>query len=457
MKKASWKIMCLFLALTVILGGCSNSGTAEGEAVAVQSVALLAGLDTGLQNRYSGMVVSQDTQEIKRDEEQAVKEIFVEVGQEVTAGQPLFTYDTEQISLAIDQARLELEKLENSIGTMESQIAALEKERKNAASADKLSYTIQIQTLEVDIKQTEYSISTKKVEIERQEKSLENAEVQAKIDGVVQQINEDNSYDNYGNLLPFVTIMQVGNFRIKGTINEMNVMALPAGSPVIIRSRIDSSQTWTGMIESVDTDNPVNDQNNGMMVAYDTGSSDSMTSSTKYPFYITLESGAGLMMGQHVYIELDQGQTGQREGLWLSSYFIVQDGDKAYVWAANDKDRLEKRSIILGELDEELNEYQIAEGLSASDYIAVPSDTLKEGLSVTKYDEASFGGAGEGLINEGEVVNPEGDPEMNGENYGKETPIEGDEIVPDEGEVIPEDGGISPDGLPGEEETRGDV
>lgn len=438
MKKASWKILCPFLALAMALGGCSGSGTTEGEAVAVQSVALLAGLDTGLQNRYSGMVVSQDTQEIKRDEEQTVKEIFVEEGQAVTAGQPLFTYDTEQMSLAIDQARLELQKLENSIGTYESQITALEKERKNAASSDKLSYTIEIQTLEADIKQTEYTITTKKLEIERQEKSLENAEVQAKIDGVVQQINEDNTYDNYGNLLPFLTIMQVGNFRIKGTINEMNASALPVGSPVIIRSRIDSSQTWTGMIESVDWENPVNDQNNGYVV-YDGSSSDSMTSSTKYPFYITLDNGEGLMMGQHVYIELDQGQTDRKEGLWISSYYIVQDGDKAYVWAANDKDRLEKRSITLGEWDEELDEYQILEGLAASDYIAIPSDTLKEGLAVTKYDDASFGGGEAGMMDEGDVIYPE------------------DDNLTDEGELIPEDGSISPDDLSKEAETGAGV
>ena len=49
----------------------------------------------------------------------------------------------------------------------------------------------------------------------------------------------------------------------------------------------------------------------------------SQTSSSTYPFYVNLDSSDGLMLGQHVYIEPDEGQDEQKAGLWLSEVYIV--------------------------------------------------------------------------------------------------------------------------------------
>lgn len=433
MKKSQLKVLCLAAAASLIMGGCSGSGSDSGETVAVQSVAMLAGLNTGLQNRYAGKVVSQETQEIKKDEQRTIKEVFVEEGDDVAVGQVLFTYDTDETTLNIEQGKLELEKMSNSIETTKSQIKALEKEKNNAPSSDKLSYTIEIQTLEADIRQTEYNISTKEVEIERLEKSLENSEVKAEINGVVSSISE-NGYDNYGNPTAYMTIMQVGDYRVEGNINEMNAWNLPVGSSVIVRSRVDENQTWSGILDSVDMEHEVQNQNNGYYY-YDSGSE--MTSSTKYPFYVTLDSSEGLMMGQHVYIELGDAGS-EREGIWLSSYFIEQDGGNAYVWAATDKDKLEKRQVTLGQHDDMTDEYQITEGLAAEDYIAIPEEGLKEGAPVTRYDEAYYGGGSEEVYGEmgmegeyideagmeGEFIDEAGMEGMEGE-YMDEVGVEG--------------------------------
>ena len=64
-------------------------------------------------------------------------------------------------------------------------------------------------------------------------------------------------------------------------------------------------------------------------------------------------------------------------------YIVDADTDSPYVWAADKKGKLEKRSVILGQLDEELGEYEIADGLSKDDCIAYPSDILEEGMSTT--------------------------------------------------------------------------
>ena len=46
--------------------------------------------------------------------------------------------------------------------------------------------------------------------------------------------------------------------------------------------------------------------------------------------------------------------------------------------------KLEKRDVILGQYDEDLGEYEIADGLSEKDKIAFPTDELKEGMSVAE-------------------------------------------------------------------------
>ena len=51
---------------------------------------------------------------------------------------------------------------------------------------------------------------------------------------------------------------------------------------------------------------------------------------------------------------------------------------------ANGQNKLEKRDVILGQYDEDLGEYEIADGLSEKDKIAFPTDELKEGMSVTE-------------------------------------------------------------------------
>ncbi len=433
------RLLALAAVCLAALGGCSG-GAESGDPVAVQSVAFLTGTDSGLQNRYAGQVVSQETLEIEKESDRTIQEVFVKAGDSVSAGQVLFAYDSEEIRLAIEQGNLEVERLENSIVTMESQIEELEKDRKNAPSSEKLSYTIEIQTTEANIKEAEYNIQAKKVEVERLQRSLENAEVTTTIDGVVQSINEEG-YDNYGNPLPYMVIMQVGTYRVKGTVNEQNMWQLQSmvGTPMILRSRVDDSQIWRGTLESVDMETPETGNNNSYIMVSSSG--DPMTQSSRYPFYVALEDSSGLMLGQHVYIEPDVGQENQREGLWLSSYYIVQDGDDAYVWAANGKDQLEKRPVTLGMKDEATQEYEITEGLTAEDYIAIPEDGLTEGRSVTRYDDASFGGGVEAPVEE--IPAEDGMEELPAEEIPAEDGMEelpAEEIPAEEGvEALPEE------------------
>ena len=208
----------------------------------------------------------------------------------------------------------------------------------------------------------------------------------SKVSGVVKTINEKGT-DEYGNSAPFMTVLQTGDYRIAGSIDEQNIWTISEGQQVLIRSRVDAEKTWNGVISLIDTENPKQSNNNN----YYSSSDSDMQMASKYPFYVELDSVDGLILGQHVYIELDLGQEETKEGLWLYGSYIVQDDGEPYVWAANDKERLEKRYVTLGEYDAEMDEYEILSGLTVSDYITWPMPGLYEGVTtVTSEAEVDY-------------------------------------------------------------------
>ena len=358
--------------------GNSKSG---GDAAYVESVQSMTGaVNAGSQNRYMGVVESQDTWNITLSSDQTVKQIFVAVGDEVQEGTPLFEYKTDDLSLQIAQAKLELESIGKQNTDYNNQIKTLTAEKNAASKDEQFNYTVQIQSLQTSIKQSEYEQQSKKLEIQKMEDTMSQSTVTSKINGVVKSINENGASDQYGNTQPFMSILTTGDYRVKGTVNETNVHNLSEGQAVILRSRVDDTKTWSGTIEKIDTENKESDNNNGVMSS--TGSN-SDNQSTKYPFYVKLDSADGLMLGQHLYVELDDGQTETKDGIWIYSGYIVQDEDTPYVWADNGKGKLEKRTVELGEYDEGMDMYEIKSGLALDDMIAWPVSGFREGLKTT--------------------------------------------------------------------------
>ena len=395
------------LALAALLLGClAGCGTEDGETVSVQKVSLILGQgNVGLADRYAGLVVSGQTAEVKRDTTKKILEVYVEAGDWVNAGDILFAYDTEAMQLELDKLYLELEGYENTILSAQDEIPRLEALRDSAGEAQKLSYTLQIQTLQADVREAEYNKALKEREAASLEESMEDTEIPSPLTGRVMSVTENGNSNEYAsssgsgdstnnNMSTYITVMDMTTFQVKGTINELNVGSLAEGMNVIIRSRLDENVTWKGTVDRIDWENRVENNNNNM---YYYGSTDEMTSISKYPFYINLEDITGLILGQHVYIEPDYGQEEEREGLWLPSYYINDVSGSPWVWAASRRDRLEKRTVTLGEYDMDSDSYQILSGLTMDDSIAFPMEGLEPGMAVTYYDENNFGGMTGGM------------------------------------------------------------
>lgn len=354
-------------------------GAGSAAPVYVESVAGIAGLNTGATPRFSGVVEPQATYTVQKDETKTVAEIYVSVGDQVTPGNALFRYDTDEMQMNLDQAELDLEGISNTITTLENQKDDLEKEKKNAGKDEQYAYTVQIQAVELQIKTEEYNAEVKEQEIDKLEAALQNAEVYCEVEGVVKEINETPATDATGQPKPFISILSSGQFRVKGTVSELNIGSLYQGQAVTVHSRVDESMVWQGVIDTIETE-PTSDQNNNMYY----GGMDTGTQSSKYNFYVTLSSLEGLILGQHVYIQPDLGLGAVAEGLWLPAFYIAHDDEGSYVWAQSEKGTLEKRSVITGEYDTDNDRWQIESGITEDDFIAYPEEGLTEGAPTTQ-------------------------------------------------------------------------
>ena len=366
------------------------SSTSE-DAVYVDLVSAITGYGSGngLIERYGGEVEPQATLEVKLENDRKIDECYVKEGDEVKEGQRLFSYDTQEDEDKLAQAEIEIERAQGEIEISEKSIEQNEKDKKNASADEQLTYTTYILQEQNNIKQKEYEIKTKQLEIEQLKTNISESVVTAEMAGVVQKINDSSKSDSYSysssdESAAYITILAAGDFRIKGTINEQNLNSglIYEGMEMLVYSRVNDGLVWSGTITEINTDNKQEEESSYYYYGDSSGSSN-------YTFYVDLESSEGLILGQHVYMEENLGQNDQKDGLWLEEYYVIQEGDQAWVWAAGEKNVIEKREVTLGEFDEELQKYEITAGLAADDYIAYPSEGIAEGVPVIYNDFSS--------------------------------------------------------------------
>ena len=376
MNVKKWLCVACVLCLALSLTAC---GTDEN-AVFVQSVRSLSnlgGIAPG--DRFPGMVVSEHVTEVHKDSDKVIADVYVKEGDDVVEGQELFSYDMDQLQLSLDKQKLELEQLKATIENYKSQIESLKKDEAKATGSAKLQYTIQIQSLQVDLKEAELNLEAKEKAVAQTEAMLTNVTVVAPVTGRITGVNE-NGYDNYGNPLAYITIQQAGSYRIKGTLGELQRGGIMEGSRMRIVSRTDESQVWYGTVTMVDYESATQGNENDM---YYGGMMDPMATASKYPFYVELDSSEGLLLGQHVYLELDAGEE-EATGLSISAAFVCYDDNgNTYVWAEKNG-KLEVRPVVVGEYNYMMDTMEILEGLTEEDYIAFPDPELcAEGVPTT--------------------------------------------------------------------------
>lgn len=382
--KKMMKMIALAIAVMGLLAGCAE----DAGAVPVVLVQQLLQAGT-VEDKFAGIVVSENAVEIQRDVDKTIKELYVAEGDEVRANQKLFSYDSDELSLTLDKQELELDRLEAEISDLKKQISEQEKAIKKETNATtKATLELGLRQMQTELTQAQYDKSAMQTEIKYTKDMLKDVDVRSPIDGTIRQIDENGT--NY------ITIQQSGAYQVQGLLNELNLNAgIMEGTPVTVISRLDSDVTWSGVVTLVDYNTT---ETNGYDSLY--GSTDTMSSSTSYPFYITLEHTDGLLLGQHVYIQVNMGSALDPNGVYVPESYLMDLGydgetglETASVWTVDGEGKLTRRDLVLGGYDMSTGSYAIAEGLGLFDYVADPSNpACAEGARADLRDMAGYQG-----------------------------------------------------------------
>ena len=361
------KLLSVLLVLDLAAGLCA-CGEESGGVPVQRADGLLAAASAG--ERYAAMVVSEDVTNIQRDGGKSIAELYVAVGDEVKAGDKLFSYDLEALELEHEKQLLELEKMKNEQTGYAEQLTRLEQQLKNTWNeADKSRLTFEINSLKTTQLENDYQIIAKENSIADLEATLANVDVVSPVDGTVRSVNEEEGAQTY------ISIQQEGAYRVKGSLNEMSMMGgIMPGVRVRAYSRVETGRYWEGTVLAVNMDEPQQDEGD-----YWYGAVDPMTSTSNYVFFVELDSVEGLLLGQHVYVELAPAE--EKSGLWIPESFFMNMGFdensgnmSATVWAEGSGGKLEERAVTLGAYDGMSFSYEVLSGLAAEDYVADPAD-----------------------------------------------------------------------------------
>lgn len=274
--------------------------------------------DTGINlaggSYFSAVIEPQESKYVDADSDREIDEIFVSQGDSVKAGDQLFSYKTKDVSLQIEQAKIEMEGYDATISDSNAQIKDLKNQKTQAVNEAKANgqptaaieyqYDSQIQDMNSSIKNAQLSKKKTQAQIDDLNKKVSNSIVTSPIDGTISEINAStNTTGSSGHL---ITILSSGAYQVKGTVDELNVGSLTAGQDVIIHSRVDQDKTWTGKITKVETDGA--SSSDSSQSSYMGGSTDGTAQgATKYTFYASLDTTDDLLLGQHVLVEVDYG------------------------------------------------------------------------------------------------------------------------------------------------------
>lgn len=376
-------ILVLIIAIIVgatIFMSAGSIADAEKNVAYVTQISKINGLDIAFSsNRYSGVVEMQELVSVKADNDKLIKETFVKEGDTVKKGDKLFEYDIEQMKLQLSQSQLDLDQAESEITMCKSQISSLELQKNSADQNELLNIESQILSLQLEIKRSEYTVGNKKTEIDKLNDSISSSVVKSEADGKIQSVGENSVSEELQSNNAYITIATNDDYRVKAMISEENIGMFYEEAPILIRSRLDESKTWTGKVSSIDTTSTGTKNSDMSGVEVD----------TKYPVYIELDNAEGLMVGQHITVELNSDANEQdKSKLWLDEFYICDIDTAPYVWCMNKDNLLEKRKVELGEYDEDNCQYEIVSGLKQEDYIAFPEEHLTEGMTTSLVEKA---------------------------------------------------------------------
>lgn len=321
----------------------------------------------------SGKVVPAGIERVSLDPSKgAVKEIFVEEGDEVTAGTRLLKYADGEIVRQTALLELKKQRVEAQINYLNDRIDELDNQI-DVAENDDLSEQVTRQ-LENEKSEAAYQLELADYDLQEFELQLQQLRdqeealvVESDTAGVVVNVNEDIASN-----AAVITIAS-SVFEIEGTLSEYDTAAVEKGQEVTVTAKALPEKSWSGEISDVSS-LPVSSE------SIAGGRGDQVTA---YPFSVTFaETPDQLKQGYHVNLEI---VVAKHEGAVVLPFdSIINENGKEYVYVFK-SGKIEQREISTGLVKGKWNE--ITSGLKKGETVVLdPSEDLYDGMEVTPDD-----------------------------------------------------------------------
>ena len=301
-----------------------------------------------------------------------LQSILVNVGDQVTAGQPIVQYSSTEAQTAYDAAVRAVNKADRQLNDLLTNGVTIDTtgdEEADAKSASQTQRTVDSQASDLR--------DAKSDAVDKAKALLDATTVKSNTDGTVVEVNKDVSKSTTGTNQTLVHIVSNGNLQVKGELSEYNLANISEGQEVVLTSKVYPDKTWTGKISYV-ANYPTDAAQAGANAAGGTQGS----GGAKYPFTVDITSDIGeLKQGFSVNIEVKSST--QHPLVPVTS--VMADGETSYVWTV-ENGKAKKVTVTLGNADAENQE--ILSGLKKDAQVIVnPSEKLEDGKEIGKYDK----------------------------------------------------------------------
>lgn len=423
--KTKKKIIIATLVTAVVLAGAIFGFFAlKKNAQSKKIIAVYPMEDVGMSGGYynydstmSGYVTTDKEQNVYLSSRDQIKEVFVQEGDVVHAGDVLLEYDTTVQSLKLQSMRAEVEVARTDVLAAERQLAKLKEivpvedrpeptteeptseaptttptdadlnepgnpddyddlpeegpgELEDYYTREELDRAIKEKQQQINSLKIAYQI--KQLDLEIEEKKNENGKVICTFDGVVKTLEDQDTaiLEN----IPFITVSGSEGYAVRSSIGELSLGKYHIGDTVSLMC-YDNGMYYTGTISEIST----------------TPSEDNYYYSSKvqsyYDMIIIVEGADDLRQGMYVEISFDgSGFTDDgSDDFYIPLAFVQKESGKYYVMkdvnGVLKKEFVRTGDILWGEM------IAIKSGVSYDDYLALPTaKNAKEGIKTEKKD-----------------------------------------------------------------------
>ena len=300
-----------------------------------------------------------------------LQSILINVGDQVTAGQPIVQYSSTEAQTAYDAAVRAVNKADRQLNDLLTNGVTIDTTA-DAKSASQTQRTVDSQASDLRDAKSDAVDNMNKAKA-----LLDATTVKSNTDGTVVEVNKDVSKSTTGTNQILVHIVSNGHLQVKGELSEYNLANISEGQEVVLTSKVYPDKTWTGKISYV-ANYPTDAGQAGANAAGGTQGS----GGAKYPFTVDITSDIGeLKQGFSVNIEVKSST--QHPLVPVTS--VMADGDTSYVWTV-ENGKAKKVKVTLGNADAENQE--ILSGLKKDAQVIVnPNEKLEDGKEIGKYDK----------------------------------------------------------------------